>query len=129
MNIICSPSGIVNPFRPEQGVTDISNAGFENISLEFDMCCSAYELENYGTERINKDDSGYPEGWDIRSVLRHPEEIGRFYENLISSIRAKDLSAEGYQKTGPKRAAAAVSRGKHPVLRQDWMQIHYGSAA
>lgn len=93
MNIICSPSGIVNPFRPEQGVTDISNAGFENISLEFDMCCSAYELENYGTERINKDDSGYPEGWDIRSVLRHPEEIGRFYENLISSIRAKDIKS------------------------------------
>lgn len=48
MDIICSPAGIVNPFRPGQGVMDIANAGFKNVSFDLDMCCSSYELEHFG---------------------------------------------------------------------------------
>ena len=48
MDIVCSTVGIVNTFRPGQGILDIANAGFENISLDLDMSCPAYELEHYG---------------------------------------------------------------------------------
>lgn len=75
MNIICSPSGIVYPFRPGQGITDIANAGFQNISFELDMWCPACELEDYGKGLI-------PE---------QPAEIEIFYEKLISSCRGKGL--------------------------------------
>ena len=50
MNIVCSPSGIVSPFRPGQGIMDIAGAGFEGISLELAMCCSGHELEHFGEE-------------------------------------------------------------------------------
>lgn len=48
MTISCSPSGIVNFERPGQGINDLSNSGFENISLDINMCCSGAEYENFG---------------------------------------------------------------------------------
>lgn len=48
MKIVCSPARIIDPRRPAQGVMDIRNAGFENISMDFAMCCSGDELENGG---------------------------------------------------------------------------------
>lgn len=84
MNIVCSSGGIVNPFRPGQGIQDIMNAGFKEISLELDLCCSAYELENYGKVEHLKD-------YDFLPVSEHPSEIGRFYEKMISVCQAKGL--------------------------------------
>ena len=58
MNIVCSPAGIVHPLRPVQGIMDIVNAGFKNISLELDMCCSGYELEHFGKIPNEDEDAG-----------------------------------------------------------------------
>lgn len=91
MNIICSPSGIVYPFRPSQGIIDIAKAGFQNISLELDMCCPAYELEDYGKASVDKENTEYPEGYEYLPVSKNPTEIGRFFERLISSCREKCL--------------------------------------
>lgn len=55
MDIICSPSGIVNPSCPRQGVMDMANAGFSSIFLEMGMCCSGYELEHAGRMPKEKD--------------------------------------------------------------------------
>lgn len=91
MNIICSPAGIVNPFRPGQGIMDIVNVGFGNLSLEFDMCCSAYELEHYGKIQKSKEDWEHLKDYDFLPVSEHPSEIGRFYEKMISVSQEKDL--------------------------------------
>lgn len=40
MNIIYSPSGIVDFKHPMQGLTDMANAGFQYISLDISLCCS-----------------------------------------------------------------------------------------
>lgn len=91
MDIICYPNGIVNPFRPGQGIMDIVNAGFGNIFLELDMSCSAYELEHYGKMQKNKEDWEHLKEYDFLPVSEHPSEIGRFYEKMISISREKKL--------------------------------------
>lgn len=50
MNIICSPKGIVNLKRPGQGISDMANAGFENVCLDMSMEYSGMELEKFNTE-------------------------------------------------------------------------------
>lgn len=45
MNIVCAPTGIVDIRHPGQGILDISNAGFEEILLDFSLCCSLGDLE------------------------------------------------------------------------------------
>ena len=101
MNIICSPAGIVNPFRPGQGIMDIVNVGFGNLSLEFDMCCSAYELEHYGKIQKSKEDWEHLKDYDFLPVSEHPSEIGRFYEKMISVSQEKDLQIPSMDKIFP----------------------------
>lgn len=48
MDIVCSILGIVDSVRPGQGIMDIKNAGFVNVSLEMSMGCTESELENFG---------------------------------------------------------------------------------
>lgn len=88
MNIICSPNGIVHPPRPGQGVMDLVNAGFKNISLNLDMRCSGYELEHYGEETEEDEDT------DSESVpvTRNPSELGRHFEKMLSSCREQGLN-------------------------------------
>lgn len=45
MNIVYSPMGIVEAEHPEQGTTDMVNAGYQDILLDTTMCCPSYELE------------------------------------------------------------------------------------
>lgn len=79
MDIICSSAGVVNPFRPGQGIMDLADAGFENTSFEFDMCCSGYELEHYGEK---KEDEEAGTDRQFLPVSEHPEEIRRFFEKM-----------------------------------------------
>ncbi len=79
MEIICSSAGIVNPFRPGQGVMDMVDAGFQNTSLEFDMSCSSYELEHYG--EIRKDEEGEADRLFL-PVSEHPEEVRNFFAKM-----------------------------------------------
>ena len=48
MNIFYSPTGIVDPRHPAQGLTDMSHAGLKHIALDLAMYCSGHDLENYG---------------------------------------------------------------------------------
>ena len=79
MELICSSAGIVNPFRPGQGVMDMVDAGFQNTSLEFDMSCSSYELEHYG--EIRKDEEGEADRLFL-PVSEHPEEVRNFFAKM-----------------------------------------------
>ena len=79
MDIICASAGIVNPFRPGQGVMDMVDAGFQNTSLEFDMSCSSYELEHYG--EIRKDEEGEADRLFL-PVSEHPEEVRNFFAKM-----------------------------------------------
>ena len=80
MDIICSPAGIVNPFRPGQGVMDIANAGFKNVSFDLDMCCSSYELEHFGKLSEEEDTADRL----FRLISRYPSEIGPFFEKMLT---------------------------------------------
>nr|WP_305182333.1 sugar phosphate isomerase/epimerase [uncultured Schaedlerella sp.] len=82
MDIVCSPAGIVHPLRPVQGIMDIVNAGFKNISLELDMCCSGYELEHFG--KIPNEDEDAGERLFL-PISEHPSEIPRFFEKMYAA--------------------------------------------
>ena len=87
MDIICSPAGIINPYRPGQGIMDIVSAGFKHISLDLDMCCSSYELEHFGEPEPEK--AGEAENdlslrrqgvnREFEPVSEKPGEMRRFY--------------------------------------------------
>ncbi|MCI8886815.1 MAG: hypothetical protein HFG70_01890 [Hungatella sp.] len=101
MNIICSPSGIVNPFRPGQGVMDIAGAGFEHISLELDMCCSGHELEHFGEERRKeKTGDGQPDKEkapdrgikELPPMSEHPEKMRGFFGKMLAECENANLN-------------------------------------
>ena len=50
MKLACSLKGIVNLKRPGQGISDMVNAGFENVYFDMSMGYSGRELENYNFE-------------------------------------------------------------------------------
>ena len=94
MNIICSPSGIVNPFRPGQGIMDIAGAGFEGISLELAMCCSGHELEHFGEESQKEKEKEEQQNALDRGIKKfppiseHPQGMSRFFEKMLEIGRA-----------------------------------------
>lgn len=51
VNIVCAPAGIIAVERPGRGIASLSDAGFENILLDFSLCCPPEELENIGKRR------------------------------------------------------------------------------
>lgn len=83
MNIICSPAGIVNPFRPGQGIMDIVNAGFKNISFELEMCCSSYELEHFGKLPEDAEDAA---DRLFLPIFGHPSEIRPFLKKCLPHV-------------------------------------------
>lgn len=85
MNIIYSPSGIVDFRHPVQGLTDMSNAGLENISLDISLTCSGYDLENYGKEKRFSDKI---------SFLNNTESILRHFEPFLAQCRSHSLSIQ-----------------------------------
>lgn len=88
MDIICSSAGIVNLFRPGQGVMDIVDAGFKNTSLEFDMCCSGYELEHYG--KLKEDGEDRADRLFL-PASEYPSEIPRFFEKMLAECARNHL--------------------------------------
>lgn len=102
MRIVCSPSGIIHPKLPKQGVMDLTNAGFKHIVLELDWCCSGYELEHFGKEpeknpweESQEDDKGnqtknsQEEEWI--SVLDDPSEIERRFEVMVKACHREGI--------------------------------------
>ena len=69
MNIVCAPAGIVDIYRPTQGIIDIKQAGFHNIMIDASLCCSEHEMENIGKKKKQQLDKEYV------LVSEHPEEL------------------------------------------------------
>lgn len=90
MNIIYSPSGIVDFLHPAQGLADMSNAGLKNISLDISLCCSGYDLEHYGKKYNSKDTRADKEV----ELIRSPESMRRHFEPFITRCRSHSLSVE-----------------------------------
>lgn len=86
MKVICSSSGIVHPPLPGQGSADLVNSGFENITLELDMCCSSYELEHHGKWEENSEVIG-----GRKRISEYPAEAGSFYEKMLAVCNEKCL--------------------------------------
>ena len=86
MKVICSSSGIIHPPLPRQGAVDIVNAGFENMTLELDMCCPSFELECYGKWEEYGETIA-----DRKRISEYPAEIGSFYEKILSVCNEKCL--------------------------------------
>lgn len=93
MDVICSPSGIVYPKRPGQGITDIANAGFQKISLELSHCCSAYELEHCG-EPVAGGKAGHENGeTGIRLMTEVPSGAIGYFQKMLDICQEKGLEA------------------------------------
>ena len=56
MNVACSTKGVVDIDRPNQGIMDISKAGFQNLLLDFSSYAPDGELENIGKVEAKKTD-------------------------------------------------------------------------
>ncbi len=92
MDIVCSTVGIVNTFRPGQGILDIANAGFENISLDLDMSCPAYELEHYGRLKKKAEEWEHLKEYTYLPISEHPSEIQRYFEKMLFVSGEKHLN-------------------------------------
>ena len=89
MNIVCSPDGIIHPPRPDQGAIDLSRVGFQNVLLDFSMCCSGHELEYFGQEYKKQKEIADQE---IPLVTEQPSGIGLFFEKMLDVCRRKALA-------------------------------------
>ena len=87
MNVTCGAKGVVDIDRPNQGITDISRAGFKNLFLDFSAYVPAGELENIGKAEA-KNTNRYP-------VIGNPEQLERL------------------QTKGKAAAEAGFSHGKY----------------
>lgn len=54
MEIVYSPLKLVDPIQPNSGFLHITNAGFDNILLDFSIYCNCQDLENYGINENKK---------------------------------------------------------------------------
>ena len=88
MDISCSPFGIVSPQFPAQGIADIADAGFQNISLEISMCCSPGELKLRGKSRP---DHASPDPRTAR-VMEDPSALGDCFSSVLKQCREKGLA-------------------------------------
>ena len=86
MNIICSPTGMLNPSCPNSSVMDLKNAGFENILLDLAMCCSPYELEHYGEPKQEEEER------DRTPITEDLSGIALFFEKMYKACSTYHLS-------------------------------------
>lgn len=86
MDIVCTPSGFVGYERPKKGISDLKKGGFERILLDMEMCCTAWELENYGRKTAVNDNSVIRRTEKkVRNRLsEHPEEMPDFFAALFA---------------------------------------------
>ncbi len=113
MKVICSSSGIIHPPLPRQGAVDIVNAGFENMTLELDMCCPSFELECYGKWEEYGETIA-----DRKRISEYPAEIGSFYEKILSVCNEKCL------KIPVARGVSLPRDTKRTDLKEVLLSIH-----
>lgn len=86
MNLICSPTGMLNPSCPNSSVIDLKNAGFENVLLDLAVCCSPYELEHYGESKTEEEER------DRTLITEKPSEMALFFEKMHKACKEYGLS-------------------------------------
>lgn len=108
MDILYSPSGIADFRHPAQGVADMSNAGMKTLSLDISICCSGFDLENYGKPKkehhlapqsCGKPQNahraalhGSPPAPDNISFVCTPEAILQHFEPFLAQCRRHSIS-------------------------------------
>lgn len=86
MIISCAPAGIVNSKHPAQGISDIANAGFENIMLNMSMFCSPEELDSIGKPNIKA-----AKKKNTVRVSEHPVELHNSVQPILEQCAKKQL--------------------------------------
>ena len=89
MEIIYAPSGIISVLRPGQGILDVSNAGFENILLDFSRFCSPGELEALGQTSQNRAGIQQPKS---PQISKHPPELCHVAGPLSLQLQKEGIS-------------------------------------
>lgn len=101
MIISCRLSGIVDQRHPRQGMTDIAEAGFQNVVLDLSMFCPPGELENLGKPGTKRKKGEIP-------VSEHPEELYNSMKAVLHQGVEKKLRFSGatapYLKRSTKRS-------------------------
>lgn len=73
MHITCSSRGVIDIYKPSQGIKDLAASGYQGIMLDLSTLCSPYELENFGKKNPEPD-----HGSKIK-ISEHPEAL---YEGI-----------------------------------------------
>ena len=87
MDISCSPLALVTPRYPAQGILDIADAGFQNLSLDINLCCSPSELKRWGKQlpQNASQDSG------SRRIMEDPAALGDCFAGILEACRKEHL--------------------------------------
>lgn len=96
MNILCTSSRIVSRQRPEQGIRQISDAGFTDVFLDLAAYISARELEWYGKSDKPPGQAaatGHLEDRQKQETIfsEHPEEFQNFLISLCKQYNNAGL--------------------------------------
>ena len=87
MRVLCSPLGTVfDPKRPEQGIRDIVDAGFDGTVLDGRMYCNADEYRDVERSRKNASANKRP------FLPDRPEEFRTVAEPFATTCRGRGLS-------------------------------------
>jgi len=88
MDISCSPLALVAPRYPKQGISDIADAGFENMSLDVTLCCAPDELGHRGK---HVPDNAICDPRTLR-VMEDPTALGDCFADLVAQCREKHVN-------------------------------------
>lgn len=96
MDISCSPQALVAPKFPVQGISDIADAGFENIALDISLCCAPDALR-------------HPEREDTKNTAIDPRSM-RVMENPST---LKDCFSGMLKQCEERNIRIPIARGAH----------------
>lgn len=85
MEIICTITGIINTHHPKQGITDLINAGFSKLLLDFSRFCPPEELENIGISLKKSHAVTAP------IISQTPEKLGEVVAPLLTHYQSCHL--------------------------------------
>ncbi|MCI8932630.1 MAG: sugar phosphate isomerase/epimerase [Lachnospiraceae bacterium] len=101
VNIVCAPTGIIPVKRPGRGIAYLSDAGFENMLLDFSLCCPPEELVKAGKGELASKPGRRNE--EVRCTGAAENNGDDSKENIQYSERIKEgmlLLAEQCKKSG-----------------------------